>query len=149
MKIPSHKLILSIGILFLTGFAMQVNAQPKPWTKGHVFIISMKKILPGQSEAYVSDLKNNYKLIYDEAIKEGLLISYRMFMGQSSTSNDFNFMVLYEYADANSAYGNDDKWGAIRQKVTTTDAAFQAVETLRTTQRIILGEKTMDEIFFK
>ena len=144
-----HTLMMFIAILLVTAFAVNANAQPKPWTKGHVFIMEMIKILPGHNEDYVSNLKTNFKLTNDEAIKEGLLVSYRMFMGQGSTPADYNFMILFEYPDANSAHDNDDKWGAIRQKVIGDNSAYQSLTNLRTTQREILGDKTMEEIFFK
>ena len=139
---------LLIALLIAMLFAVNTHAQV-PYTKGHVFTISMIKILPGQGDDYITNLKTNLKLVNDEAMKEGLLISYRMFMGAGSSPGDFNFMILDEYADANNAMGNDDKWDAIRQKLVGDNTAAQALMATRTKQREILGTKDMQEIFFK
>jgi hypothetical protein len=110
MKTKNHMLSVLLAI-FVMVTVNTVNAQStRVYTKGHVFALSMIKTNPGMTDDYIATLKNTVKAMDDEGMKEGLLLSYKIFIGGSANENDWDILILEEYTDMNTMANNDDKW---------------------------------------
>ncbi|MFI5135091.1 MAG: hypothetical protein ACHQD9_04500, partial [Chitinophagales bacterium] len=98
---------------------------------------------------YTTSLKNTIKLVNDEAVKQGLILSYKILSGAGANPDDFNFVILTEYKNMAAMEGKDDQWDAIRNKVIGNDDAQKSLMQTRTSQRDVYGSKIMREIILK
>jgi hypothetical protein len=98
---------------------------------------------------YLNNLKTTWKATEDEALKEGLILSYKILDGESANPEDWNLMLMVEYKNLASMEGNDDKWDAISKKVVGDDAAMKQLRETRVSQRTIYGTKMLREVVYK
>jgi hypothetical protein len=147
MKIRILTLLIAVIMILVCSFSSQ--AQSRSYTRGHVWTVSMIKTMPGMTDDYLTSLKSTIKAMDDAAVKQGLLISYKILLGQDANQSDWDVMILQEYADANAVNGNQDKWDAIQQSAVGDANALKQIMTTRTNMREIMGTKTMSEIAYK
>lgn len=125
-----------------------LNAQTKGWKDGTMWTVTMVKTKPGMGDEYLSSLKSTLKLMYDEAIKQGLLVSYKVLTGSSANQDDFDTMILAEYKNMAAMEGHDTQWDAIRDKVIGGAEPEKTLMKNRLEYREILGDKMMREVVF-
>lgn len=143
------KTTVRIAILFvLLTFSLASFAQEKVYKDGPVWIVSFIKTNTGMTDQYIKDLKNTWKAVNDEALKEGLILSYKILSGVNSNPQDFDMMLLVEYKNLASLEGADDKWDGIMQKLIGNDEAMAKLMATRVNTRTIFGEKVFREIVY-
>ncbi|HAH25630.1 MAG TPA: hypothetical protein DCL77_18045, partial [Prolixibacteraceae bacterium] len=81
-------------------------------------------------------------------VKQGLILSYKMLSGNASTPDDWNVLLMVEYKDLASMEGNEDKWDAIQNKISTPEARKKLMES-RVSVRTMYGNKIMREVIYK
>lgn len=136
-------------VVFLTiSFGTKSFAQERTYKDGTVWEMEFIKINPGQEETYINSLKTSWKAIYDEALKQGLILSYKILAGSASNPNDWNLILMAEYKNLASMEGNEDKWDAIQAKLLPSAELKKLVES-RVAIRTIYGDKLMREVVFK
>src|SRR5438045_2580150 len=84
-----------MGATFLIA-ATSSFAADKTYKLGSVWNVAMISVEPGQNDEYLNSLKGFYTTVMEEAIKEKLVISYKLFQGNRANPQDFNFMILIE-----------------------------------------------------
>ena len=67
-----------------------------PYTDGPVWTITMVKTKPGMDDDYLKMLAKIYKATNEEAKKQGILMDYKILLGDSSGPNDFNILLMQE-----------------------------------------------------
>ena len=124
-------------------------AQEKTYTNGSVWSLAFVKTNPGQGVAYINSLKSTWKSVQDEAIKQGLILSYKILDGTASTPEDYNMILLVEYKNLAAMEGQDAKWEALQAKVVGDQDAQAKLRDVRSSQRTMYGQKMMREVVFK
>ena len=143
------KITLSI-IAIIISFNCAVSfAQTKTFKDGTVWDISLVKAHANMSVDYLNSLKTTWKATQDEAIKQGLVVSYKILSGKSSSPEDWDIMLMVEYKNLAAMEGNDEKWEAIRKSIIGSDDALKTLNAARMNIRDIHGSKTMREVIYK
>ena len=129
--------------------AAMAFGQDLPYTEGSVWSISMIRVKPGMLDVYMRDVLPMRKQIFDEAKKQGLVISSHTLSGNATGRDDFNVMFLDEYKNWAAFDGIDAKYRAIERKIVGPEEKQVQLMTKRTDVREIMGEKVMQELITK
>ena len=140
--------LTSLIIAFMFGSFSMLHAQSREYKDGSAWNVSMIKVKPGMGDEYLKSLKGTLKLIYDEAIKQGLLMSYKVLQGAGSNREDFDIMIMTEYKNLAAMEGHEVQWEAIRDKVVGGADAEKTLMKNRLEIREIMGEKLLREVIF-
>jgi hypothetical protein len=141
MKIMLVLMVLVIGT--------RTFAQDRLYKEGSVWTVSFIKTNPGMGVDYINSLKTTWKAVHDEALKQGLILSYKILDGEAANPEDWNILLLVEYKNLASMEGTDDKWDAINKKVVGDQAATKQLRDSRVSMRTIYGGKMLREIVYK
>lgn len=145
MKTTMKIMLLAVVLLMGT----RTFAQDRVYKDGSVWTVSLIRTTYGMSDDYLTNLKSTWKALHDEAIKEGLILSYKILSGDVANPQDWDIMLLVEYKNLASMEGTDDKWDAIYKKVIGDESAIKQLMDTRVSMRTIYGEKLMREVVYK
>ena len=148
MKVKTTISYLMVAFLIVTSSSF-VKAQSDDYKEGSVWTITMVRTKPGMSNEYLKSIKSTLKLINDEAVKQGLILSYKVMQGPSANQDDWNIMLMEEFKNLAATEGHDDQWKAIKEKVLGGADAEKKLMQSRLDIREILGDKMMREVIFK
>jgi hypothetical protein len=143
------KLALSAFVSFLLLGAQPGLAQDKPYNEGTVWTVSLIKVKPGMLDVYLRDLGSARKKLMDDAKKQGLIVSEKMFIGSASNRDDWDVMFMVEYKNWAAFDGLTDKFNALSQKIFGSEEKQVQMMVKRTETREIVGDKVVQEITFK
>lgn len=141
MKIMLIVMVLIIGT--------RTFAQERVYKDGSVWNVSFVKTNYGMSNDYIANLKTTWKAIHDEALKQGLILSYKILNGEAANPQDWNILLLVEYKNLASLEGQDDKWDAIYKKVIGDETTMKQLRESRVSMRTIYGDKILREVVYK
>jgi hypothetical protein len=143
----TYKLFIAV---LLIGFSLSSNAQTPNYKHGNVWNVSFIKTKANMETEYLNSLKASWKAVMDEAVKQGLIVSFKILEGSYANNNDWNIMLMQEFKDANSMGDmNQDKWEAIFTKVIGGQDKMKATNESRVSIRDIFGDKMMSDIIYK
>ncbi len=125
------------------------SAQTKTYKSGSAWDVSFIKVKPNMTVDYLNSLKTTWKAMQDEAIKQGIVVSYKILDGRASSPEDWDIMLMIEYKNLAAMDGNDEKWDAIRKSVLGGDDAMKTINASRINMRDIYGSKTVREVIYK
>lgn len=138
--------------LLLTAVAAPSFAADKNYTRGSVWTASMIRTEPGKQDDYVDSLKGQYTSLYDEAIKEKVILSYKILAGASSDPGDWDVMILVEVPNFAAIDTLEAKLDAIAEKIYGSQAKADENDkkemTDRASIRKIYGGKLLQELHF-
>ena len=137
-----------IVVLVLT-FSAQSFAQVRTYKDGSAWAVSFVQVKNGMGMDYLNSLKTTWKAVQDEAIKQGLILSYKILEGTASNPEDWQIMLMVEYKNQASMEGNEDKWDAIQAKVVGNEADQKKLQEIRVNMRTIYGAKLLREVVYK
>lgn len=143
---------VSTLVLFAVLSATSVVAygqDEKPYTQGTVWSITMIRVKPGMLDVYTRELLPLRKKLFEEANKEGFLLSSHVLSGNASGRDDFDVMILDEYKNWAAFDGLTAKYEAILSKLVGSEEKQVQLMTKRTDVREILGGKNMQELVIK
>ena len=135
---------LSLGVASL-GYA-QSDA---PYTEGPVWQITMVKTKAGMSDDYLKALAKIYKSTNEEAKKQGVIMDYKILLGDNSGPGDFDILLMEEYPNMAALDGLRDKLDPINRKLVGSEDVQRQGAIKRMEIRDILGGKLMREITLK
>lgn len=139
--------LFTVAIVFFA--VVSASAQDKPYKDGSVWSVGMIKTNANMSKEYLKQLKSTWIAVHDEAVKEGLILSYKVLSGVSANPDDFDVMLLVEYKNMASMEGQDSKWDEIYKKVVGSDDAQKKLNESRLVMRSVYGGKLFREIIYK
>ena len=94
-------LVTSGGLCFAQGSSPAAGtssgSSTAPYTEGSVWQITMVHVKPGMDDDYLKGLAKNLKASLEEEKKQGLVVSYKILLGDASTPGDYNIMNMVEY----------------------------------------------------
>jgi len=151
MKNSSVFLLLFLLLILL--FPIQNLAQDTPYDVGTVWSLSFIRTGANVEDDYLKGIKNTWEASMKEAVKEGLIKSYKILLGQAANQEDFNIILMIEYeklASLDSDPVRDKKWEAIDQKIKDKmkDEYQKTVQNYEIIRQWF-GAKLMREIYLK
>ncbi|HXX42454.1 MAG TPA: hypothetical protein VEI58_09340 [Chthoniobacterales bacterium] len=143
-------LTLTLTLATSVAFSSLARAQSDaPYTEGPVWTITMVKTKPGMSDDYLKMLAKIYKATSDEAKKQGIIMDYKILLGDASSPHDFDILLMQEFKNMAAFDGLRDKIDPIDSKIIGTADMQRQGSVKRMEVREILGDKTMREITLK
>jgi hypothetical protein len=149
MKITKQLEIVALAALSL-GIASVCSAQSDaPYTEGPVWNVTMVKTKSGMTDQYLKDLAKTLKGTLEEAKKQNLVLDYKILLGNTATSQDFDILIMVESKNMATQDNAREKFDPIARKVVGTTDQQQAIQVKRLDIREIIGTKLMREITLK
>ena len=142
------KISLLVVLFALIMNAMSI-AQERTYTNGSAWTVSFVQVKNGMGRDYLNSLKTTWKAVQDEAIKQGLISSYKILEGTAANPEDWQIMLMVEYKNLASMEGNEARWDAIQAKVVGNEADQKKLREMRADMRTMYGTKLLREVVYK
>jgi hypothetical protein len=150
MNLIKKYLTLAISAVLFTAWSGICSAQSDaPYTEGSVWQITMVKTKPGMSDDYLKGLAKTFKGTLDEAKKQGLVMDYKILIGDSASPQDFDILLMVESKNMAALDDSREKFDPIARKIEGNPDQQRATAVKRLDLREILGNKTMREVTLK
>lgn len=144
------KLWLLAATFVLTGSYLFAQTD-KPYKEGTVWQVSFIKTKANMGEEYLKGLSANWVKIHNEAVKQGLIVSYKVLTGDASNPQDWDIMLMVEYK--NMAVMDDTsteaKWETLMKSFVGSEDQQKSLNQQRGDIREIYGSKLVREVIFK
>src|ERR1700751_1383638 len=143
---------LSVALVLLLNCAgIYIARGEAPYTEGSVYSVAFIKTKPGMTDEYIKSLAANSKPLIAEEKAEGIVLSYKILLGESANPEDFDLIILIEFKNMGAFDGLREKLDAIDQKLLGADADKKDEQVMidRAQIREIFGSKLMREITLK
>jgi hypothetical protein len=151
--------ILITASCVIAGFAGAQSSSPSapstaaatgaPYTEHSVWDITLVKTKAGLDDDYLRSIAQTFKGTMDEEKKQGVIMDYKVLIGEASDRNDFNILLMVEYKNMAAFDGLREKTEPIMAKVLGGQDAQRQLAVKRLDVREILGTKTMREVILK
>jgi hypothetical protein len=149
MNITKKLQIVALTALSL-GIASLCSAQSDaPYTEGPVWNITMVKTKAGMGDEYLKGLAKTLKVGLEEAKKQGLILDYKILLGEAATPQDFDILLMVESKNMAALDNVREKFDPIFRKAVGTPDQQKEVAVKRLDIREIMGDKLMREITLK
>jgi hypothetical protein len=153
-KVPQMNTARKVQIVALAalslGIASLCSAQSDaPYTEGPVWLVTMVRTKPGMSDDYLKSLAQTAKLTNDEAKKQGIIMDYKILLGDASDPHDYNILIMQEVKNFAAYDGIREKTDPIAKKLIGNQDQQRQLAIKRVEVREILGTKRMREITLK
>jgi hypothetical protein len=143
-------LILTLTLTIAVMFSGIARAQSDaPYTEGSVWQITMVKTKYGMTDDYLKGLAKTFKGTLEEAKKQGLIMDYKILIGDSASPHDFDILLMTESKNMASLDNTREKFDPIARKIEGNPDQQRDTAVKRVDLREILGNKTMREITLK
>ena len=146
------KKILSIAActVLLVAWSGKCPAQSDaPYTEGPVWQITMVKTKYGMTDDYLKSLTKAFKGSMEEAKKQGLILDYKILLGDASSPHDFDILLMTESKNMAALDNAREKFDPIGRKVEGSPDQQRDSAVKRGEFREILGDKLMREVTLK
>ena len=120
-----------------------------PYTEGTVWDITMVRTKAGMSDDYLKNLAQAYKSTSDEAKKQGIIMDYKILLGDAANADDFDILLMVQYKNMAALDGLREKTDPIATKLIGGEEKLRDGSIKRMEIRDILGSKTMREVTLK
>ena len=120
-----------------------------PYTEGPVWTITMVKTKAGMTDDYLKALAKIYKSTNDEMKKQGLIMDYKILIGNDATPQDFDILLMMEFKNMAAFDGLREKADPIADKILGSEDARRQGAIKRMEIREIMGNKLMREVTLK
>jgi hypothetical protein len=120
-----------------------------PYDEGPVWTITMVKTKAGMTDDYLKMLAKIYKSTNEEAKKQGVIMDYKILLGDASNANDFEILLMQEFQNMAAFDGQREKLDPINKKIIGSADVQRQGAVKRMDVREIMGNKLMREITLK
>ena len=120
-----------------------------PYTEGPVWNLTMVKTKPRMSDDYLKGIAKSFKGTMDEAKKQNLIMDYKVLIGDASTAQDFDILLMVESKNMAAFDNAREKFDPISRKVTGSLDQQRDAAVKRLDIREIVGTKLMREVTLK
>jgi hypothetical protein len=138
-----------IFLVFALAVSSKLFAQEKSYKDGSVWQVGFIKVSANMNVDYLNNLKSNWKATHDEAVKQGLIVSYKILQGTAANPEDWDIMLMTEFKNLAALEGADDKFEAISKKIIGGEDAMKKLNESRVSMRTIYGGKLLKEVVYK
>jgi hypothetical protein len=141
--------LAACGALVVMGAGLVGAQSDAPYTEGPVWAITMVKTKPGMSDDYLKALAKIYKSTNDEMKKQGLIMDYKILLGNDSNAQDFDILLMVEFKNMAAFDHQREKTDPIADKIIGNEEVQRQGAIKRMEIREILGNKLMREVTLK
>ena len=141
--------LAACAALAVVGAGLVRAQSDAPYTEGPVWGVTMVKTKPGMSDDYLKTLAKIYKSTNDEMKKQGLIMDYKVLLGNDSNPQDFDILLMVEYKNMAAFDGLREKADPIADKILGNEDAQRQGAIKRMEIREIMGNKLMREVTLK
>src|SRR6266566_4467937 len=141
--------LAACGALGLIGAGLVRAQSDAPYTEGPVWGITMVKTKPRMGDDYLKTLAKIYKSTNDEMKKQGLIMDYKVLLGNYANSQDFDILLMVEYKNMAAFDGLREKADPIADKILGSEEVQRQGAIKRMEIREIMGNKLMREVTLK
>jgi len=135
--------------VFVLSLAPALFAQ-EHYTEGPVWRIQLIRVKPTHMDDYLTSLQNSTKPFIEEEKKQGMIIDYKVFLKETTSSpQDWDIAVAVEYKNYAAMDGLSAKAEMVRDKVLGGKAPAQQLNEKRAEIREIISSELLREIFLK
>ena len=120
-----------------------------PYTEGSVWEVTMVRTKAGMTDDYLKNLAQAYKSTSDEAKKQGIIMDYKILLGDAANADDFDILLMVQYKNMAALDGLREKTDPIATKLIGGEEKLREGSVKRMEIRDILGSKTMREVMLK
>jgi len=145
-----RSILLLVSAAVMIGFSAVTWAQSDaPYTEGPVWTVTMVKTKFGMTDDYLKGLAKTFKGTLEEAKKQNLVMDYKILIGDSSTAQDWDILLMVEQPNMAALDNAREKFDPIARKIEGSAEQQRNTATQRLQIREILGVKLMREITLK
>jgi len=109
--------IFSVVVVLVFALGTITVAQEKPYTLGSVWSLTFVKTVGIGGPEYVKNLAANWKKVQDEAINQGLVLSYKVLWGEAANEDDWDMLLMVEYKNYAAFDTPEETWDNIVKQV--------------------------------
>ena len=109
----------------------------------------MVRAKAGMSDDYLKNLAQAYKSTSDEAKKQGVIMDYKILIGDAANADDFDILLMVQYKNMAALDSLREKTDPIATKLIGSDDVQRQGSLKRMEIRDILGAKIMREVTLK
>jgi len=124
-------------------------SQELPYDEGTVWSIIFIRTKPGMSNEYFRHFATNLRGEYEEAKRQGLILSYKLLFGNAANKDDWDLLIMIEYKNMAAFDGVEEKWETISAKLDGSQEQQKLGYTKRSEMRETFGTKIVREIILK
>ena len=152
---PTSLILITIGSLALATVCPAQTTSPAsggsnaPYVEGPVWDVTLVRTKAGMSDDYIKNLAGAYKATSEEAKKQGVIVDYKILLGDAANRDDFDIMLMVEYKNMAALDGLREKTDPIARKLIGGEDVMKQASAKRMEIREILGTKTMREVTLK
>ena len=143
------QLITILTAAILGASSLCLAQSDAPYTEGPVWTITMVKTKPGMGDDYLKMLAKIYKGTSEEAKKQGIIMDYKILLGDSSGPTDFDILLMQQFQNMATLDGLREKLDPIEAKIVGNVDVQRQGAVKRMEIREILGNKLMREVTLK
>jgi hypothetical protein len=152
MKLFHFTIVLIV--CFVLGLSNTTYSQDDDvYDEGTVWSLTFVRTGANVAEDYLKDISKTWKAFMDGAVKEGLVLSYKILIGPPANEDDFNIVLMIEnknMASLDPDPERDAKFDAMEEKIKESmKGKYDETVTNYENLRQIYGTKVMREIFLK
>jgi len=139
-------------LLFLTApVAGPVAAQATraPYTEGSVWNLQFIRVKSGLQDDYLNNVRATSKRFFDEAKRQGLILSYHVISAPSATPEDWDLLVMVEYKNYAALDGLREKVEPIAAQAIGGESQRRTLSGKRNEIREIIGTKLGRELILR
>ena len=141
--------LAACATLAVTGTGLVRAQSDAPYTEGPVWAITMVKTKPGMSDDYLKTLAKLYKATNEEMKKQGLIMDYKVLLGNDANPQDFDILLMVEFKNMAAFDGLREKADPIADKILGSEETQRQGAVKRMEVREIMGNKLMREVTLK
>jgi len=141
--------LVALVVLSLPIASLCFAQSDAPYNEGPVWLLTMIRTKPGMSDDYIKSLGQTVKLVSDEAKKQGIIMDYKILLGDASDPHDYNILLMQEVKNFAAYDGIREKLDPITKKLVGNQDQQRQLAIKRVEVREILGTKRMREITLK
>jgi hypothetical protein len=152
MKLFHFTIVLLV--CFVLGLSNTTFSQDDDvYDEGTVWSLTFVRTGANVADDYLKDLSKTWKAFMDGAVKEGLIVSYKILIGPPANEDDFNIVLMIENKNMASLDPDPEreaKFDAMEEKIKENmKGKYEETVTNYENLRQIYGTKVMREIFLK
>jgi hypothetical protein len=149
-KLMKKLLTLAASVIVGLCFSGLVRAQSDaPYTEGPVWNITMVKTKYGMTDDYLKAIARTFRGSMEEAKKEGLIVDYKILLGNASSPQDYDILLMTASKNMASLDNAREKFDPIARKLEGSPDQQRDAAVKRGDLREIIGDKLMREITLK